>query len=104
MHPEKRLYCSVHGDDFTCCGPKRNLDWFEDKLASFYELSRGGRLGPGADDLNEATVLNRVVRWTPQGLEYEADPRQGEKLLEELGLDEGTNHSSTPYNTRIQRS
>ena len=33
--------------------------------------------------------MNRVVRWTPQGLEYEADPRQGEPLLDELGLDSG---------------
>ena len=36
--------------------------------------------------MKEATVLNRVVRWSEQGLEYEADPRQGGKLLEELGL------------------
>jgi hypothetical protein len=32
-------------------------------------------------------VLNQVVRWTPQGLEMEADPRQAEKLLRDLKLD-----------------
>ena len=69
--------------------PKQHLDWFEDTLASSYELSRGGRA-------KEATVLNRVVRWTSEGLEYDADPRQGETLLEERCLDDGTNKSSTP--------
>ena len=47
----------------------------------------GGRLGPGPNDDKEATVLNRVIRWTPQGIEYEADPRQVERLLEEMDLD-----------------
>ena len=32
-------------------------------------------------------MLNRVVRWTADGLEYEADPRQCEKLLRDLKFD-----------------
>jgi len=28
-HRSRRLYCSVHGDDFTTVGGKRDLDWFE---------------------------------------------------------------------------
>ena len=47
----------------------------------------GGRLGPAATDDKEARVLNRIIRWTGNGLEYEADPRQVEKLLEELDLE-----------------
>ena len=60
------------------------------------ELPVGGRLGPGITDSKEAAVLNRVVRWTDEGLEYEADPRQAEKLLESLGLDDGCNGAATP--------
>ena len=60
----------------------------EKALEEHYELKRGGRLGPGPEDDEEATVLNRVVRWTEQGLEYEADPRQVEKLLEALDLED----------------
>ena len=33
-------------------------------------------------------VLNQVVRWTNDGLEYEADPRQIERLIESQGLDD----------------
>ena len=82
FHKERQLATSVHGDDFTTSGEKRHLDWFEDALETKYELKRGGRLGPGAKDKKEITVLNRVLRYTSLGLEYEADPRQCEKLLE----------------------
>ena len=39
-------------------------------------------------------MLNRIVRWTPRGIEYEADPRQVEKLLREIEL-EGANGAVT---------
>ena len=66
-------------------------------LKSQYELTVGGRLGPGPRDDKEARVLNRVIRWTADGLEYEADPRQAERLLEELDLDgEGVKGVVTP--------
>ena len=89
VHPTRHVATSVHGDDFTSCGAKEDLDWFEDALESRYELKKGGRLGPGLEDAKEITVLNRVLRWTEAGLEYEADPRQCERLLEGLGLDSG---------------
>ena len=42
-------------------------------------------------------ILNRIVRWTDKGLEYEADPRQAEKLLRNLKIDgEGVNAAATP--------
>ena len=87
VNAKRDLALSVHGDDFTTVGPKCELDKFEQQLESKYELKRGGRLGPGDDDSKELTVLNRVLRWTANGIEYEADPRQGEKLLEGLKLD-----------------
>ena len=74
---------SVHGDDFTTVGPKCELDKFEALLEEKYELKKGGQIGPGKDDAKEFTVLNRMLRWTDSGIEYEADPRQGERLLEE---------------------
>ncbi len=94
-HPERHLVCAVHGDDFTTRGSKRHLDWFETELRNKYELKTGERLGPGATDDKEATVLNRVVRWGENGLEYEADPRQDERLLYELNLS-GAKAVSTP--------
>ena len=85
----------MHGDYLTTAGPKSCLDWLESTPEAHYELKRSGRLGPGHQDDKEATVLNRGVRWTPQGLEYEADPRQAEKLLEAIDLD-GANSVAKP--------
>ena len=50
IHTEGNLATSVHGDDFTTCGAKCDLDWFGDLLEERYELKKGGRLGPGPDD------------------------------------------------------
>ena len=96
VHKLKGIACSVHGDDFTSTGAKVELDWLEVQLESKYELRKGGRLGPGAQDAKELTVLNRVLRYTEEGFEYEADPRQAEKLLEGLKLDSGCNKAATP--------
>ena len=46
-----------------------------------YELTENYRIGPAPGDGKEAKILNRIVRWTKEGLEYEADPRQAEKLI-----------------------
>ena len=96
-HEQRGIAVSVHGGDFTATGPKDQLDWFEGKLKENYGLTVGGRLGPGPKDDKEARVLNRIIRWTDRGLEYEADPRQVEKLLEELDLEgEGVKGVVTP--------
>ena len=60
-----------------------------------YELTVGGRLGPAPEDSKEVRCLNRVIRWTARGIEYEADPRLAERLIEQVGL-EGANGAATP--------
>ena len=97
FNAERELRCSVHGDDITTVGSKTNLDWFKAELEKYYELKEAQRLAPGPQDHKEAVVLNRVVRWTRDGLEYEADPRQSEKLLRDFQLDgEGVKDTATP--------
>ena len=91
---------TVHGDDFTTNGAADQLDWFEGAVAERYEITVGPRIGPGPQDAKEATVLNRVVRWitTDDGkhaIEYEADPRQTERLVADCGLD-GCKTVATP--------
>ena len=87
VHQGRGPFCTVHGNDFTSVGGKIGLDWFESELKKKYELTVGPRLGPGDGDAKEATVLNRVVRWTGEGLEYEANPRQAKKLIHEYGME-----------------
>ena len=94
-HAKKKIVTSVHGDDFTSSGPKPSLDWLESTIQEHYELDRGPRLGPGPEDAKEGRVLNRVIRWGDGCIEYEADPRQIERLVAECGL-EGAKAVATP--------
>ena len=89
------MVTSVHGDDFTFGGPKDSIDWVKGVMMQHYELTEVGRIGPGAKDGKELRVLNRIVRWTERGIEYEADPRHAEKIVEDLGL-EGSNTIGSP--------
>jgi hypothetical protein len=64
-------------------------------MQQHYELTIQPRVGPGDGDAKEAVILNRIIRWTDRGIEYEADPRQSEKLVAECGM-AGTNTVATP--------
>ena len=95
-HEDRSLVTSVHGDDFIIAGAKPDLDWFESELEARYELRKGGRTGPGDQDDKEGRVLNQVARGTNDGLEYEADPRQIDCLIESQGLDGSCKTVVTP--------
>ena len=95
-HRERGIACSVHGDDFTSAGPADSLDWLESSIAAEYEITLGPRLGPGPGDAKEARALNRVITWHEDRVEYEADPRQAERLLDELGLSGDVTAVATP--------
>ena len=94
-HAERGIFTSVHGDDFTSTGPCDQLNWMEAAIAERYEITIQPRLGPGDDDAKSGVVLNRIIRWCPEGLEYEADPRQIERLIAECGMD-GSKPIGTP--------
>lgn len=83
-HSEKDIMTSVYGDDFTATSCAEDLDLFRQMLETKYELTESARLGPGPEDSKEARILNRIVRWTDSGLEYEGDPRQAEQLVRDL--------------------
>ena len=86
----------VHGDDFVVVGDRQNVGWFKKQLQERFEIktkivgSRGimdyQNMGNGKqswadlteeqaefEEVNEARVLNRLVRVTGAGWEYEAD-------------------------------
>jgi hypothetical protein len=94
-HAAKDICCSVHGDDFTSSGARPTLDWMGAEIAKHYEITVQPRMGPGPNDAKEGRSLNRVVRWLEGRIEYEADPRQSERLISECGLD-GSKGVATP--------
>ena len=86
----------VYGDDFTVVGTCSDIDWLEKVMEGKYAITKRGRLGSGKTDQKEMILLNRVIRWVDGvGLELEADPRQAERLVAQLGLT-GSTAVSTP--------
>ena len=70
-----------HGDDFAAVGSKTALDAYEAGPMKCYEVTVAPRIGPGLDDAKEVRVINRIIRWTKAGVEYEADSRQSERFV-----------------------
>jgi len=87
-HAQRKISMSVHGDDFTSTGPEQSLRWLDAQLRSAYEI-KTKYLGPDErlGHLQEVRVLNRVIRWSEDGITYEADQRHSELIVADLGLE-----------------
>jgi hypothetical protein len=81
-HAALDVRCIVHGDDFVLTGSAGALDEVKAGMHKRFLLKELGRLGSHASELKELRVLNRVVRWTREGLKYEADPRHAEIIVQ----------------------
>ena len=75
---EKGTQTLVHGDDYFSAGSREDLNWHQSVLEKKYELE-AQRIGGSSGTAREGEILNRIVRFTGNGYEYEADPRPAEK-------------------------
>eukprot|EP00973_Karenia_brevis_P054552 7580723-Karenia_brevis.AAC.1 len=74
-HAKRDISLVVHGDDFTFCGLSEDLKWIKGLMKSWFEIKVRATLGPEEGDDKEVTILGRLVKWTNDGIEYEADPK-----------------------------
>ena len=109
------LYCHlkddikvlVHGDDFVASGERSKILKFKEQLANRFTIKRnvvgsgaspaprpgaasGGAKGAMQEEMieterKESRILNRIVRWTPSGWEYETDQRHAELIIQLMG-------------------
>ena len=99
----------VHGDDFVASGERSKILKFQKQLAKRFTIKHkvvgsGGQvtsrskaasssfsglaaIDTSGKELKEARILNRVVRWTTEGWEYEADQRHAELIVKAMGLE-----------------
>ena len=80
-HPERNMQLVVHGDDFTTLGEESDLTWLSAQFKKRFKIKVRGILGPDNHDTHEITLLNKVVSWNSEGIQYEADQRHVEILL-----------------------
>ena len=84
----------VHGDDFISTGGRSAMVNFRKMLESRFEI-KTTVVELGENEVNEARVLNRIIRISNDGWEYEPDQRHAEMVINALGLEEA-NEVSTP--------
>ena len=82
QHKTREIRCLVHGDDFVSVGHPDELRWMKTKLSQRFEI-KTSMVGMNTHDgeIKEARILNRVIRVTPQGWEYEADQRHADLII-----------------------
>jgi len=89
-HEERDVSLAVHGDGFTFSADDVDLWWIRDLMASWFEIKVRAILGEDCHDDKEVVILGRRVRWTEEGIEYEADPRHREEIISYFGFEEGS--------------
>ena len=68
--------------------------WFETQINDKYEI-KTEHLGSDSHQKQEIRVLNKTIRWTAVGIEYEPDQRHAEIIIKEMGV-EGAKPSASP--------
>ena len=95
-NPSLDLKTLVHGDDFVSSGSRQSVETFKKNLEKRFEIKTqiiGNR--PETGEVEEGRILNRIVRRTAAGWEYEPDLRHAEMIISEMGL-QGSNPVATP--------
>ena len=77
----------VHGDDFTFSGTQVELGKIRGLFKKWYDVKDRGIMGSGTRDIKEVVILGRTLKFTEMGLEYTADGKHRDAILEELGLE-----------------
>ena len=83
-HAAKKIRCLVHGDDFVCVGEAEELRWLEICLKERFEI-KSKMMGLREGESREERILNRVIRVSEAGWEYEADQRHADLIIRETG-------------------
>jgi len=85
FHPERQIRTMVHGDDFVSVASQENLAWLKGVLEGKFE-TKTIVIGPDKNDCKSARVLNRIISYTDEGIEYEADQRHAEAIVRDLNM------------------
>ena len=79
-HEGRKISTLVHGDDYVSVGKRKDIEWLKGKIEKEFDI-KTHIIGLGEGLEREAKVLNRVIRATEEGWEYEGDQRHGEILV-----------------------
>ena len=65
-------------------------------MREWYVIKDWETMGSEKNEIKEVTILGRLVRWTAEGLEYEADAWRRRRIMEAEGLEEDSKAVPSP--------
>ena len=65
-------------------------------MREWYEIKDRGIMGSAVGEIKEVVILGRTVRWTAEGIEYEADAKHRKTLMKRAGLAEDSKAAAGP--------
>ena len=79
---------SCHGDDFLAEGCTDGLDRLDAVMTKGFEVKILPRIGAQESGgmVQEGRHLHRLIKWTPDGFTWQADPKYAQQLVADLGL------------------
>ena len=86
-NPATKVRLVVHGDDITFSGTQVELEKIRGLFKKWYDVRDRGIMESGTRDIKEVVILGRTLKFTEMGLEYTADDKHRDAILEELGLE-----------------
>jgi hypothetical protein len=87
-HEARDIDLTVHGDDFVIVGDAKGIRWLQEEMKAKYEI-KCSILGPDPGMDKQVKILNRTLRWTPRGIEYEADQKHAKIIIKACGVENG---------------
>ena len=65
-------------------------------MQTWFYVKVRGIMGDGPGDISEIKLLGRTIRWTSEGLQFEADGRHREMIMNDHGLNEESKPLTLP--------
>ena len=102
-HKEHGYVVECHEDDFLSCGSAEALDHLDKVLTEKFDTKVLPRIGPPehGGQATEGPHLGRIIRWTPEGFEWESNPKHYKDLVELCGLKETSKGSDVPITKTV---
>ena len=88
--------CVTHGDDFTFLAFDDQIKIIIDDMKKWYHIKVRAILGGQPEDDQEVVILNRRLTWRHDIIEYEADKRHAEQIVEDMGIELESNGLEAP--------
>lgn len=99
-HRGKQMLCLVHGDDFACVADSNDLIRLKDQLIKRFEI-KTKLMGLKEEQSREERILNRAIRVTQKGWEYEADQRHADLIIQETGTSKSSSLSHPGWDKKV---